>query len=364
MAGRPRRVSCSSSDKFSIGLAGLRYGPARPHPKLNKNPDSMKNSLTLLIFLLIAALAHGQQDEHYTQFMHYKLGYNPAYAGSTGGTRITVMGRNQWLGLDGAPQTQLITFNMAALQSRMLGVGASVVRQTIGISDRYTLEGNYAYRFRMGNGHLGLGLSASVRMIRIDFNRARATQPIETDAAIPGSFQSRFVPNFGFGVYYNTENFYFGFSAPRLLANSIDLSDDGGTLTKEVSHFYGMTGFIIPLGDNVKMQPHILLKYVQGAPFDTDVNTNITFMDKFTVGASYRVGGSKTSPIGESVSFLTAAQVSKNILFGLAYDYTLTELRNYNSGSVEAFIHYIIGGDDAGAIYENPRFFQSNSSRR
>lgn len=325
----------------------------------------MKNSFTLILFLLAATLAYGQQDDHFTQFMHYKLGYNPAYAGSTGGTRITVMGRNQWLGLEGAPQSQLITFNMAALESRRLGVGASLIRQTIGVSDRYTLEGDYAYRFPLGNGYMGLGMSASVRMIRADFSRARATQPQETDPAIPAGYQSRFVPNFGFGAFYNTENFYFGFSSPRLLSNSIDLSDDGGTLTKEVPHFYGMTGFIIPLkGNNVKLQPHILLKYVQGAPFDTDVNLSFTFMNKFTTGASYRVGGSKTSPIGESVSFLMSAQVSKNILFGLAYDYTLSELRNYNSGSVEAFFHYIIGGEPEGEIFENPRFFGNSSTRR
>ena len=54
---------------------------------------------------------------------------------------------------------------------------------------------------------------------------------------------------------------------------------------------------------------------------------------------------------------LASAQVSKNILFGLSYDYTLSSLRDYNSGTVEGFVHYIIGGEPEGEIFENPRFF-------
>ncbi len=308
--------------------------------------------------MMAALLAFGQQEDQFTQFMHYKLGYNPAYAGSTGGTRVTAMARNQWIGLDGAPQSQLITFNMAALDSKKLGIGASLMRNTIGVTDRYTLEGDYAYRFLLGNGYLGIGLSASIRMIRVNFDEVRATQPKDTDSAIPVGFQSRYVPNFGAGIYYNTENFYFGFSAPRLLENSIDLASAGGVLSKEVSHFYGMTGFVIPIKDDeIKMQPHLLLKYVAGAPFDADFNLSVTFMNKITTGASYRIGGSKSNPLGESVSLLFSAQVSKSVLFGLSYDYTLTGLRSYNSGSVEGFVHYIIGGEEEGAIFENPRFF-------
>ncbi len=318
----------------------------------------MKHIYTLFFFLFATALAFGQQEDQFTQFMHYKLGYNPAYAGSTGGTRITAIARQQWIGLDGAPQSQLITFNMAALDSKKLGIGASLMRHTIGVTDRYTLEGDYVYRFPLGNGYMGIGMSASVRMIRVNFDELRASQPKETDSAIPVGFQSRYVPNFGAGFYYNTEKFYFGFSAPRLLQNSIDLADEGGVLTKELSHFYGMTGFVIPLkGDDIKMQPHLLLKYVQGAPFDADFNVSITFMNKITTGVSYRIGGDKSNPIGESISLLAAAQVSKNILFGLSYDYTLSSLRDYNSGSVEGFVHYIIGGEPEGEIFENPRFF-------
>ena len=47
----------------------------------------MKQILPSYIFYL-PTIAFGQQEDQFTQFMHYKLGYNPAYAGSTGGTAL------------------------------------------------------------------------------------------------------------------------------------------------------------------------------------------------------------------------------------------------------------------------------------
>ena len=317
---------------------------------------TMKNFYILLLFIGLASGAFAQQEDQFTQFMHYKLGFNPAYAGATGETRITAMARQQWMGIEGAPESQLITFNMAPLTR--VGVGASLSRSSVGVTDRYTLEGDYAYRFELGNGYLGLGISASIRLIQARFGEVRANQPIELDGAIPGGFRSRYVPNFGAGVYYNTSKFYLGFSAPRLLNTSINLSETGEELAKEVRHFYGMTGFVIPIkGDDIVLQPHLLLKYVSGAPFDADINFSFTFMSKFTAGLSYRIGGNKETSVGESVSVLASYQVSDKLMFGLNYDYTLTDLRDYNSGSAEVFLHYFLGGESDGRIFENPRFF-------
>ncbi len=310
-----------------------------------------------LLGLLLASGLWAQQEDQFTQFMHNKLGLNPAYAGATGETRVTALMRQQWLGIEGAPQTQLVTFNMAP--RKRLGVGGTISRSSIGITDRYTLEGSYAYRFELGNGYFGMGLSASMRMLQVRFNDVQANQSVDADGAIPNNgFQSRFVPNFGAGLYYNTKKFYLGVAAPRLLQNSINFANASATLTRERVHVFGMTGFVIPITSNeeIILQPHILLKYVEGAPFDADINMSVTFNKNFTGGVSYRIGGNKATGTGESIAALFSAQVSDKIMFGLSYDMTLTELRDHNSGSVELFMHYFVGGDRDGVILENPRF--------
>ncbi len=318
----------------------------------------MKQYLCLISFSFLLCLPSlwSQQEAQFTQFMHYRQGLNPGYVGSEENINIMAMSRNQWLGLEGAPQTQLISVTAPILNQR-IGVGGNILRQTIGVTDFYTLDGMYSYRLKVPRGFLGIGLQASIRLLQADFTSLRGTQPITQDEAIPQGIQSKFVPNFGLGVYYHSRNFYLGFSIPRLLTTNIDLSDDSGVIAKEVNHAYMMTGTTIKLGETLSLQPQFLLKYVPGAPFDADINVNLLIGEKFSTGISYRLGGSIERGIGEAASMLVGVQLSKSMFLGLSYDATLSELRNYNSGTIEGLVIYRIGAKDKEEEVDNPRFF-------
>ena len=314
--------------------------------------------ISLFFLLLNAPSIFAQQEEQFTQFMYYKQGLNPAYVGSEEALSITGMSRNQWLGIDGAPQTQLLSI-MAPILNQRIGVGANILRQTIGVTDMYTLDGMYAYRIKVPRGFLGIGIQASVRLFRVDFSDLQGTQPLTQDEAVPMGIQSKFLPNFGAGIYYDARNFYVGFSAPRLLRNNIDLASNDGVIAREVTHAYMMTGGNIKLSEQLQLQPQFLLKYVSGAPFDADVNFNLLIAEKFTTGLSYRIGGSKESGIGEAISLLLGIQLSDNILLGVSYDATVSELRKYNSGTIEGIVRYRVGGKSEDEEVDNPRFFNN-----
>jgi len=314
----------------------------------------MKRVIYLFLFLIFSISLYSQQEEQFTQFMYYKMGFNPGYAGTRQSACFTVLSRSQWLGIEGAPQTQLLTFNMPLFNQRV-GIGASIVRELIGVTEKVTGEAVYAYRMRIGRGMLGIGLQGSVRLMRIRFSDTDSTQ--EIDQAIPGDIQSKYIPNFGAGLYYNTNQFYVGFSAPRLLRNNIDFSDLDQTISKEVQHIYLMGGLLIKLSDKLEMQPQTIFKMVKGAPFDADVNLNFIFNNNFTLGASYRLGGSKRSGIGESLSFVLGVQINDSLLFGAAYDATLSELQKHNSGTIEGVLRYCLGGRSQGDDIMSPRFF-------
>ncbi len=317
----------------------------------------MNRLLILGCFCLINCIAIGQQDEQYTQFMFNKLRYNPAYAGSNGLPCFTAITRSQWIGLDGAPQTQGLTFDFPLLNNR-IGVGGNIYRNSIAVSERFTFDGSYAYRIPLGDGIIGIGIQASIRFMRTDFSKVEGTQPVSSDGAIPASLQSKFVPNFGLGFYYHTENFYLGFSSPRLLKSNIDLADDIGIISREVQHFYLMGGTIIGEG-NFKFLPQLLVKYTPTAPLDADINASFILMDRITLGATYRLGGAKSNGIGESIGALFAVDISENFLLGVSYDITLSALKNYQQGSIEAAIRYCFGSRDnvGDREYVNPRHF-------
>lgn len=312
--------------------------------------------INVFFILTTGAMSLAQQQYHNTQFFYYKLGYNPAYAGSQENTCISCIYRHQWLGLNGAPKTMVLTFNMPIFNQRV-GVGANLFRHTIGISTIHNLDLVYAYRTRLGNGMLGIGAMGSVRSWENDYQLTTSTQPKSEDPSIPDGTQDKFLFNFGTGLYFNSEKFYIGFSVPRLLKNNIDFASSDVQISREIQHIYLMGGLEMPLNNQVKLQPQMMMKYVAGAPVSFDANFNLILQDRYIVGLTYRLGGNKKSRLGESVDIFLAAQLTNNILFGLSYDYTLSDLHDYNTGSIEASLHYCLGQSKLRKDFVNPRFF-------
>lgn len=318
----------------------------------------MKKIYILLFSMLFLSALHAQQEEQFSQFMYNKLAFNPAYAGSKDGACFTAVTRSQWLGGgEGTPQSQLLTFSMPMF-GRKVGLGATIAHHTLGLNERFTAEVSYAYRIPVALGYLSMGLQGSVRLITINFSEAVTTQPTAIDGAIPGDLQSKYVPNFGAGLYYHNTRFFIGISAPRLLRNSIDLAEDDLVITREVPHIYFTGGMRWDLNANLQFQPQVLLKYVKNAPFEGDANVNFIFVNRFTAGLSYRLGGSKRNGIGEALGLIGGVQITDELFLGLSYDYSLSEIRYTSYGSAEVVLKYCIGGqsDDA-AEFVSPRFF-------
>lgn len=309
--------------------------------------------LYLVVFLvLVVGGLSAQQDAQYTQFMYNKLGFNPAFAGSVESTEVQAVFRQQWLGLNDAPSSQIATLN-TPLTSNGTGVGARLSRVTVGLEQQYNVEGSYAYRFPIGRGsRLGLGVSASARYFNIEYQNANPIQGGGVDAAIPGATESKILPNFGAGIYVDGPNYYLGISVPRLLQNDIDLGSEETIISREARHFYFMGGVKVRVNDKLSLEPQMLAKYVSGAPFDADFNLTAYLGSSLFTGLSYRLGGNGA---GESASVLFGTYVSDHISMCLAYDLGLSDLNTAQSGSVEMAVTYSFGGRPASGGVIDPR---------
>ena len=317
----------------------------------------MKKLILIISLGTLACWASAQQEGQYTQFMYNKLSLNPGYAGATESPCLTGLYRNQWMGLEGSPNTQLISFN-TPLANKSVGLGLTINRLNISIFNRVSVEGNYAYRFRLGAGYLGVGIQGSMLFISGDYSdpRLTATSVISRDNAINQELLNKVVPNFGAGVFYQTENFFVGLGAPRFLKNNIDLNDDQGLIGTAVPHAYFLIGGTALLSENLDLQPQALVKYAENAPLDIDLNVSLLIKKMFTVGTTLRTGGDRSEGIGESIDIILGAQIVKSLFFGLSYDINLSQLKTYNNGSIEANLRYCFG-KSTGKEVENPRYF-------
>jgi type IX secretion system PorP/SprF family membrane protein len=138
-----------------------------------------------------------------------------------------------------------------------------------------------------------------------------------------------------------------------LYSNSIGFSNPDADLSaKEYRHYYGMAGAVFPLGADFNLMPAVLVKYVENAPFDMDLNVNVEIKEKVTAGLSYRLGGDGP---GESVDLLVYWQIHPQFGVGAAYDFTLSNIRDYSAGSIELLLQADL--KRLKKNMSNPRFF-------
>ncbi len=314
---------------------------------------------SICILLGSVSKSFGQQSQIYTQYMYNKLNFNPAYAGSLGHPSLTVLYRNQWVGLEGAPDAQIFSFD-APLSNEKIGLGFNFERQAIGIQEHLTFSGSYAYRFRVSKkGKLAMGVNTSGRFFQQNFNdpRIQATQGTVIDNAIPSELRNSWVANVGFGVYYTDDRMYWGMAIPRIAKNDIDLSNSGLMQATEVRHYNIMGGYTTNINRLHSLTIQGMFRINENAPFDFDINGMWGFRDIFFAGLTYRYYNGTAGTLAESLDVLVGFQVRPQLYIGFAYDFTFSELRRYSDGSIELAARYRFFKAEPQAKYVNPRYF-------
>jgi type IX secretion system PorP/SprF family membrane protein len=284
--------------------------------------------LVVVAVLFLSGKALAQQDPMFTQYMFNMLAVNPGYAGSHGAINVTGMYRNQWVGIDGAPTTQTF-FAHSPFMTRKVGAGLSVINDKIGPIRQTMLYLDYSYTVKIkGNSKLAMGLKAGMNILKTSFGDmsiADAGDLSFTD--IPISPQ----PNFGFGLYYYSDNYYAGISVPKLIKNKIEDDLDYSKLTLQ-QHFFIIGGYVFTINDKLKFKPTTLIKMTGGAPVSFDLTASVLYKEKLWFGAGHR--------FGDSFFMLMQVQFTNQIKFGYSFDQTISKLSRYNAGSHEIMLSY------------------------
>lgn len=305
----------------------------------------MKHFIVLLTALFLSLSIQGQQDPQYTQYLYNMNIINPAYAGSYDALSLNFLARAQWVGIDGAPQTFTLGINSPV--GNNVGLGLSVISDKIGPVQEQNVYGDFSYTLQVGEtANLALGLKAGFGFFNVCLSCLETTNP--DDVAFVSRKVDKILPNFGVGAYYYTEKFYAGLSIPNLL-KTFHFEKSGGQITtaSEVSHAFLTTGYVFDISEDVKLKPSTMLKVAEGSPLSIDFTGSVLLYDKLEFGLSYR--------LDESVSGIFSARIKNSLRFGYAYDYTLSNISGFNSGSHEVFI--LFNFDFERNKIRSPRFF-------
>ncbi len=313
------------------------------------------------IFLLIAfftegPLLHAQQEGNRSLFMYHPLAVNPGAAGILGFTRYTLEHRSQWVGFKGAPTMQTASISTPAFSER-LGFGLMLQNRRVGIFETQTVAMSWAYSV-IKTEHLNcrVGLQGVVRRTALRFNDLEEAAMFSNDRSVVPTVSSRYVSNFGAGLYVTYKDAFLGISVPSYLPNVLGINPFSGVTAAESAHYYTQAGVSFRLTEGIKIKPSGMFKYVRNAPWSVDGNVNMEVKEKITIGLSYRVGRTTLETIGESADLLFFLKVNDNLSIGAAYDLLLSPVGNYSRGSAEVMVRYDVKKKKE-VVFSNPRSF-------
>ena len=316
-----------------------------------KQHMKMKKVITFFTAIIFYGItANAQYDAMFTQYMFNEMYINPAYAGSKEAMAVNLTHRQQWVNFPGRPITSAFTLH-GPLSNNKMGLGISVLNEQICKLSRNLVYVNYAYRIKTGEkGHLAFGLMGGIHN---QVNKLSELKPSETgDIQVSQNTPSLISPNFGAGIYYSTKKFYAGISIPRMVDDSY-LFNQAGNITTSTKinptklHYYFTIGKVFEINDGLLIKPQAMVKAVQNAPVQYDLNVNFLIQNKIWTGISYRSGS--------DISALIGIQVNPQFLINYSYDYALTKVQKYSQGSHEITLGYLFNYKQSKVV--TPRYF-------
>ncbi|HQV35679.1 MAG TPA: type IX secretion system membrane protein PorP/SprF [Flavobacterium sp.] len=303
-----------------------------------------------LIILLVTLVSNAQQDPQYTQYMYNMSVINPGYA--TDDAEVINFGalyRAQWVGSEGGPTTG--TFFAHSPIAKKVEMGISVVHDEIGdVVKESNVYVDFAYVLNLNESNkLSFGIKGGATFYSTNFNGFIYSDELP-DPAFAENLSKTF-PNIGVGAFYFGENYYLGLSSPNLLKSKHLEKQDGVIATGvEEIHYFFTGGYVFNLNDNLKFKPAFMTKAVAGAPMSLDLTANFLINNVFELGAGYRWD--------DSVSGLVNFKITPSLRIGYAYDYTLSNLGKFNTGSHEIMLLFDLNKKGKTNGYDkSPRFF-------
>lgn len=298
----------------------------------------MKKFILFIAFILIGKIGFAQQYPLFTNYIMNEYGFNPALAGQNPyiDTRLTY--RTQWVGIEDAPKTQIITAN-SPLKGGPIGLGGTLYNDVAGQMKRTGFSVGGSYGIKVG------GDSTNVSMLRIGLTGGMYSFQLSDDLlakdiddeTLMAGMERTWHPDLNIGVHLDLNNGVFvGVSTPQLLKRSIDLIGDGnGETTDLVPHIFGVVGYNFRLNETVTLQPSALIKYVNTAPVQVDFNMKAQFQEKYWAGLAYRSG--------DAVSAMLGIDLTQSLMAAYAYDFTLSDLNEGSKGSHEITLGLRLG---------------------
>ncbi len=279
-----------------------------------------------LFFLPVRIIA--QQDMQINQYLFNYIYVNPAYAGYKEDFYAHSFSRNQWVGLNGAPESFAFAADYSVADAR-IGLGLVLTEDNIGAQKTFQANALYAYRLAVNReNRLAFGIAVGMMQSEIDGSKLDPAQ--QSDPSLGTARGNAIFPDAKAGIYYSTPSFFSGFSVSNILGRAFGKGGDLQIVAVPVPHYYFTIGFLMPLSEEIKLKPSVLVKHDQGGPVSADVNAFVLLKERIWLGMGFRPSLSITDHKAEkNISFNQLVAIAEmfagdKFRIGYAFEYPLS----------------------------------------
>ncbi|MGF7039075.1 PorP/SprF family type IX secretion system membrane protein [Mucilaginibacter lappiensis] len=299
--------------------------------KINSDKKPLLVTLSLCLLLMVTgnrAVAQ-QQAFSYTQYMDNLTPFNPAYSLLDKAGSINTLARRQWVGVDGAPVTYLITGNLP-IESINASAGVIVFNDQVAIECQTEANVYFAKGIQLDSRSiLAVSINAGVRNYTANYSTLDATDPTFRND-VRGT-----KPNMGFGVMYYTDWYYLGVSVPELTITSLGTASVQDN-TNFRNHYYFSGALITNVNEDIKFKPATLFSYAKGVPLTADISGIFYMKGTLGLGLNYRTDK-------EMSGILTLNINAFHVGYGYQFGTSSTNLGTFNNATHEISLSYRFG---------------------
>jgi len=279
--------------------------------------------ISVVIAMSFVSLTFSQQTAQSNLYTHNKYSFNPAYSGASGCTEVNFSHLNQWVKVDGAPNTNFLSANTRIGKS--LGLGANIVVDRLGMLQNVSASGSVAYGLTFAKHHeVRLGVSAGYFQMRVDPSSAIAFDA--GDNIIDGGVQTSNSITTDAGILYRFKGLELSFASKQLIETRSKFNYpnlEGYGLKR---HFVGYAGYGIVMNKRFTLTPSVLYKGLNNTN-QFDINADLNYNDFIYGGLGYRTEVGVVARIG--------VRIRKMFFIGYAYEIPIQNIASKGAGSHE-----------------------------
>lgn len=294
----------------------------------------MRTLYLLLVLLMLPQIGFGQQRAGYSNYLLNNYYFNPAVAGSKKVHEANLAYRKQWVGFEGAPTLMMANFQGSFKNQGKNGYGVTAISERKGITQNSTIYLNYAYHFRLSDKiKMGLGIQPGYMQYRVRLYDAQVADP--GDEVLTGTIYSANAFDVSAGFHLYSDKFFVMGSAHRILGKQIKFTSYNTNLA---FHFDAIAGYNFHFKTKKKkifeLQPSALVRYTKPIPMQVIGMLKGTYDGKYWLGFLYRSS--------DAIGISAGVKIKERFTVGYGYDYTISRLTNYQAGSHEVMLSFII----------------------